>query len=902
VVSGVKTLVDSEADLTVKKSLAQLIASMANENYLCLYGGEALIEFIILTSSISDEDIKKWNDANQKKNKGKEANPDQIITSPEELRSMCDHILSLMTTTIPGMVDALWPYLLEPLTKPKFSSAMAVVGKCIAHISEVKRESKAANYMLDFSHTSNVNLPKPPQIIARLFVLAHLPFRRGSLAEYLLKTLQHLGPMLHPNISNMWDSTIPKMIDYLEKLNNGDSKSEADISKWEGLVRRLLTETIKLINDDMWTIGLIDAVIGQFPLFENDVGVKKVAFKMIGCLLSLINSKDHVKKILEQMMGMVNHNNDEERLGLAQGYGFCSSTHLDIVLEQQTNEIKGNLPAQKTPSKSEKSSGGFFSNLFGGGDKDKKPDPKDKKPDPKSSSSSSTPAKGKAPASGNKIGTLMLTYGYITAYSKPAHITSRLEPHIITHMTPHLETTDLPLQQINIQAMDLIGQSLTPDHLQSDFIFKQRDQFISSLSNYLRLINSLKKDDKKKDDKKKDDKKKDDKKKDESKVEEKPVESQAPVEFSTVTLETILMNSVKVKIAVLALNACTTLLSLEPGLPILVEQDLVSSIAQYYSVQKEGVDAEPKEGEEAVNLDLVFLNLDRLMVAILTKDPSIACLKRLINSITPFFNSPDTQQCVRSLNSLGRLLKKYVDIATAKRPTDRHIEGLGRLLAIMLPRCCDPNGEIRGASLEAIQLLYYIEWMLVTIVEAGDKSFADIDLRPPKIFGPLSGLRKRMIQLEDPNEFFALAHSTLSPLIAKLTSTQELPSLLINGILGLTDSQVTSARGTCVILYGVVSARGPDIKGHVITIVNGLIDKMLLIGNEQTFNGTLHALKSIAMVHLKDTMDAILKQEIPHQNHVVKVYLSLILYDSLCSRLCNYLLVILDWYCQLLSS
>jgi len=67
VVSGVKSLVDSELDLTVKKSLAQLIASMANENYLSLYGGEALIEYIILTSSISDEEIKKWNDAAAKK-------------------------------------------------------------------------------------------------------------------------------------------------------------------------------------------------------------------------------------------------------------------------------------------------------------------------------------------------------------------------------------------------------------------------------------------------------------------------------------------------------------------------------------------------------------------------------------------------------------------------------------------------------------------------------------------------------------------------------------------------------------------------------------------------------------------------------------------------------------------
>lgn len=40
---------------------------MANEDYLKLEGGEKLIEFIILNSSITDADIDKWNAANAKK-------------------------------------------------------------------------------------------------------------------------------------------------------------------------------------------------------------------------------------------------------------------------------------------------------------------------------------------------------------------------------------------------------------------------------------------------------------------------------------------------------------------------------------------------------------------------------------------------------------------------------------------------------------------------------------------------------------------------------------------------------------------------------------------------------------------------------------------------------------------
>eukprot|EP01123_Difflugia_compressa_P007444 TRINITY_DN2025_c0_g2_i1.p1 TRINITY_DN2025_c0_g2~~TRINITY_DN2025_c0_g2_i1.p1 ORF type:complete len:585 (+),score=89.40 TRINITY_DN2025_c0_g2_i1:3681-5435(+) len=85
------------------------------------------------------------------------------------------------------------------------------------------------------------------------------------------------------------------------------------------------------------------------------------------------------------------------------------------------------------------------------------------------------------------------------------------------------------------------------------------------------------------------------------------------------------------------------------------------------------------------------------------------------------------------------------------------------------------------------------------------------------------------------------------------------------------DNKITIPPVLCVVIYGIVSVRGADLKGHVIPIVKGLIDKMLSITNEQTLNGTLHALKSLASLHLQDTMDAILVQEIPHKPHVTKV-------------------------------
>jgi len=44
-----------------------------------------------------------------------------------------------MTTTISVMEQALWPFLLEPLAKPKFVNATGVLSKCIAFLAQVKK-------------------------------------------------------------------------------------------------------------------------------------------------------------------------------------------------------------------------------------------------------------------------------------------------------------------------------------------------------------------------------------------------------------------------------------------------------------------------------------------------------------------------------------------------------------------------------------------------------------------------------------------------------------------------------------------------------------------------------------------------------------------------------------------
>lgn len=88
--------------------------------------------------------------------------------SPTALKTMCDNVLNLLTTTLPNVEKVLWPYLLEMIVPILYTDALSVVAKSLAYIAAKKRASEDTEYMIDFDRL--VNLPKPQAIISRLLV------------------------------------------------------------------------------------------------------------------------------------------------------------------------------------------------------------------------------------------------------------------------------------------------------------------------------------------------------------------------------------------------------------------------------------------------------------------------------------------------------------------------------------------------------------------------------------------------------------------------------------------------------------------------------------------------------------------------------------------------------------
>ena len=66
------------------------------------------------------------------------------------LKSMCENILQLMTSTISTMAPVLYPFLLELFMPTEFTDATAVISKALAQIGNKLLEDDSDLYDLDY--------------------------------------------------------------------------------------------------------------------------------------------------------------------------------------------------------------------------------------------------------------------------------------------------------------------------------------------------------------------------------------------------------------------------------------------------------------------------------------------------------------------------------------------------------------------------------------------------------------------------------------------------------------------------------------------------------------------------------------------------------------------------------
>eukprot|EP00042_Codosiga_hollandica_P058679 m.888514 g.888514 ORF g.888514 m.888514 type:complete len:837 (+) comp59932_c0_seq4:158-2668(+) len=310
---------------------------------------------------------------------------------------------------------------------------------------------------------------------------------------------------------------------------------------------------------------------------------------------------------------------------------------------------------------------------------------------------------------------------------------------------------------------------------------------------------------------------------------------------------------------------------------------------------------DPAGKDDQVELiERVLKSFRSLLSVVIEKDTSSACLQSLLKQIIRFMTSPKANQRLWMMSSYEHMLKSYLENLTVKiggaspvagadptattakaAPAAQSLEGLGKFIADLVPRCTDPELHVRRAALEGIRYLLKIQ---ATYHLKGNENDAIIDA--------VNQLRDRA-DTTDSTAQFALVND-LSKVLSKKIAAEELLNFLYPLIDCLLDAQSTSSSGTCVVINGLFRQRGIELEAEVPNLVNVLHKQMGLITHERASLGILRSLRTLATHYLALVVKQLQTFDLPYDKYVVDIWQALAADENLAPRILEILMDILN--------
>jgi len=426
-----------ESNFEVRKSLVQLIMSMADKGYLNVQGGSQMV--VLLVKQASTADRKAAPEPKGKTNKKGETKKKSALT-PAELRQAADHILNIFSTKLSVTHAVMWPLLFECIVPKEYINGIGTICRVLSFIGRNKVKEDDPTYFIKWHE--DANLPSPYAIMARLFVLLNDPFRSPRCGEFICSLLHSMAQIINPKFQEVLQENLPQCAKVLQE------NDPEQMVKWPNIVLKLFKGTLKAVsgNDDVLS-AIGDALVDQFAFYKKTV-LRKTALVYLGQVMMFSTHKNWVDKQIEFLTTALDKNNKEEIEGTAQGLGLAATTHLDTILTKLTVLI---TPPKEPPKKKK----GWFN--FGAQKKPTTPD--------------------------DKKNLVLRSWGWICGYAQGNTLTSYMDAHITNNLTKLVkEPQKSSVNESMIKCIDRLSRSLRKNA--PDFTLKVRDQYVKLMLDY----------------------------------------------------------------------------------------------------------------------------------------------------------------------------------------------------------------------------------------------------------------------------------------------------------------------------------------------------------------------------------------------------------------------------------
>lgn len=427
----------SDTSNKVKKVLAQVIVALAHHGYLAADAGHAMIEFLIRQCALPDDAARRPTDLD--------------FVSNEALRTMCENVLQLLTTTVDDIDKIMWPSLFEYLLSEELTPAVGIICKCLANFASKKRE---AGYLIEINYETHPGVPQPPELLSRLLVVLGSPLVHHQRGVHVLRLLRCLPTLVHRNLVALWDTVLPQMA---LQLQGALDQPEAGLDRalWREQIVDLTQRCFVEVDKEEWTLSLGKAMQAQLPLYTAYPEDKCMLLQLLGAVMKKVSSKQFVNGALDKIFEHVNHVRPREREGCALAVGMCAASHLDAVVVKLEQVAKDDL----------RRNSGLLSFLkdFTGDNYHEK-----------------------------LLATVVLSYGHVSLQAPASILTTRIETPILRSAAKFYQASKDPsVRHAMLHTVRMIADAVHPDRLQEQYVFYSRGELVSQMQLMLRNENPI---------------------------------------------------------------------------------------------------------------------------------------------------------------------------------------------------------------------------------------------------------------------------------------------------------------------------------------------------------------------------------------------------------------------------
>lgn len=417
---------------------------------------------------------------------------------------------------------------------------------------------------------------------------------------------------------------------------------------------------------------------------------------------------------------------------------------------------------------------------------------------------------------------LALMYGYTASYAPSSVIEARIDALVGTNMLSGLlDVRTAAAKQAVITAIDLLGQSVIKASAHgAPFPLKKRDQLLiytltlmagEESSSYAELLHTQ----------------------------------------------------------TLAINACVTLVTVEPKLTVATRDVILQATLDFFALP-----IEPRQVIEALiskmtkllrsilltsgedgkskadQLQFLLRSLDQYVSSSSAHQRSRAC-SAVLNLLSEFRGLCATGSCALGCNepcmhlrsSTNRLQRGTgPESAVALLLPSRESLNLGERLMVYLPRCADNVPSIPKCSAQIIDLLFSIALLLPNPV-----GLADSGNKQPS-YAALSRLEELIaVSKWEPDNNSSDTFFRIVECVGKLLTTQELVVGLRGSVAAICDKTFSSAKATVGAISQLIQWRGQDLNDvDIERITHSLLSAAGLVGDSAIRSEVLNAVCSLA--------------------------------------------------------